>query len=165
MNRHLKTLLFCFFVIGINAGNSYAVFRLNVESLEGEDAIDFGRLKAMEDGGTPIPVTESKRVRLNVTTDLNQPYIVSQMVDREPVNTRGVPTPLSAFRVFATLNRGSGTNRMPNRIPLSTGETQIYLSDSAGEEAEMILQYDIEVPPFQRAGNYRTSITYRIVTV
>jgi len=97
MNRHLKTLLFCFFVIGINAGNSYAVFRLNVESLEGEDAIDFGRLKAMEDGGTPIPVTESKRVRLNVTTDLNQPYIVSQMVDREPEGRSDAVVGFSCF--------------------------------------------------------------------
>ena len=70
---------------------------------------------------------------------------------------------MSAIRFSLSETRTAGLNRFPNPVTLSTGEQELFLSDSSGSDEELLVTYAVQLPVGQRAGSYRTTVSYRAV--
>lgn len=70
---------------------------------------------------------------------------------------------MSAVLFSISGTRTSGLNRFPAPAPMSLGEQEIFLSDSAGTAEELLITYLVRLPAGQRAGSYRTTLSYRVV--
>ncbi|OGW72451.1 MAG: hypothetical protein A2Y02_01385 [Omnitrophica bacterium GWA2_52_12] len=144
--------------------SSRAEFALDVETIEGIQDLDFGAVETYSADGEPVSESVSRQILLTVRTDLHRPYRVTQILERQAVNEHSNAMKPETMQYHAVLRQGDGLLRAPNRRSLELGEQEIFLSNGAGDESEILIQYDLTVPPAGQAGYYRTSIRYRIYT-
>jgi len=135
--------------------------KLDVTLIGGGTSIDFGTLKNLTSDGTNVPAAASRQVRLTITPVGKKPYIVTQILHQDPNNEGGELLRPHSIRYRVNQEMGSGIVRTPNITPLSTGSQEIFISDSMGSPAILLIIYDFLVPPGQEAGTYNTLITYR----
>ncbi len=135
---------------------------LQVIVLEGGTSLDFGQLRSLDQEGAPLTDSSSRRVRLQVTHSGTRPFVLSQIVNREPVNQNGTQVPADAIRFRASIENGMGMLRTSQKEPLETGLQEIYDSDDNDQNVSILIVYDFLVPPGQKAGQYHASITYRV---
>ena len=135
---------------------------LQVTVLNGGTSLDFGQLRSLDNAGASLADSSSRRVRLQIINPTNRPYVVSQIVNMEPVNQNGTPLPGDAIRFRVELESGAGMIRTSERTPLEPGLQEIYDGDDKEQTASLLIIYDFQVPPGQKAGPYQASITYRL---
>ncbi len=143
---------------------SRAEFALDIEAVEGIQDLDFGAVESYSSDGEPVSESVSRQIRLTVRTDLHKPYRVTQILERQAVNENLNALKPETIQYHSVLRQGDGLLRAPNRRNMELGEQEIFLSSGAGDEAEILIQYDLTVPPAEQAGYYRTSIRYRLYT-
>lgn len=135
---------------------------LQVIVLEGGNSLNFGQLRSLDNEGAPLSETSSRRVRLQVMNPDMLSFVVSQIVNMEPVNQNGTPLPGDAIRFRAAIENGSGTLLSSQKAPLETGLQEIYESTDNDQNVSILIVYDFLVPPGQKAGQYQSSIAYRL---
>ncbi len=135
---------------------------LQVVFVEGGTAIDFGDLRSLDQNGDPSNDVEISQVRLIVTSTAGQSYIVTQTVNGDTVNQSGASLPPDAIRFRVQIENGGGLVRTPDMSPLGVGAQEIYFSDSLGQDASLLITYEIRVPGGQRAGRYYNTVNYRV---
>ncbi len=146
------------------AGPVWAEVTLQVTPVQGGASleVDFGTARSLGAEGEEESDTVIRQVRLNVTSNSGRPYQVFQRVNGPWTGPDGKEVPMSAVRFFISETRG-GTNRFPSSAPLDLGEQEIFLSDPSGPADELLLTYTVKLPVGQRAGSYRTTVSYRVV--
>lgn len=144
---------------------AWAEVTLRVTPVQGGAAleVDFGTARSLGPEGEPETEAVIRQVKLTVSSDSGRPYQVFQRVNGSWIGPDGKEIPLEAIRFSLSETRTSGSNRFPGPTPLSLGEQEIFLSDSSGSPDELLLTYAVKLPVGQRAGAYRTTVSYRVV--
>lgn len=162
-NRQFFTgiLAFCLLLL---CGNIAAAEMVDLEVMvvTGETGIDFGRLQSLDPSGDPVSDSAVRQVRLSVTSDTARPFVISQMLQDEPVNPNGTALAPQALRYTVTLEQGQGVIRTGNLEPLRPGTQEIYISSDNEERTVLLITYDFIVPAGQKAGRYQGMVTYRV---
>lgn len=135
---------------------------LQVIVLEGGNSLDFGHLRSLDNEGAPLSEASSRRVRLQVMNPDRLSFVISQIVNMEPVNQNGTSLSADAIRFRAGLENGAGTLLASQKELLQTGLQEIYESADNDQNMSLVIVYDFLVPPGQKAGQYQSSITYRL---
>ena len=135
---------------------------LQVMVLEGGNSLNFGQLRSLDNEGAPLSEASSRRVRVQVVNPDRRSFVVTQIVNMEPVNQNGTSLPPEAIRFRATVENGSGTILVSQKQPLEAGLQEIYESADNEQNISLLIIYDFLVPPGQKAGQYQSSITYRL---
>jgi hypothetical protein len=126
--------------------------------------VDFGTVRSLGPQGEPESEVVVRRVRLTIDSHSTGRYQVFQRMNAPWLNPAGKEFPLGAVRFFVSESPARGDVRVPNPTPLVVGDQEIYLSDAAGSDTELVITYSVQVPPGQQAGRYQTSVSYRVVT-
>jgi len=134
---------------------------LEAAVVTGESSIDFGNLRSLDENGDPIGDSAVRQVRLSVVSDLNRPYLITQMLQDYPTNPDGSALEQPAVRYSINVEQGRGIVRTGNLEPLRPGAQEIYISSDNEEQTVLVITYDFIVPPGQKAGRYQGIMTYR----
>jgi len=148
----------------IASGPARAEVTLQVTSVQGSASleVDFGTARGLGPEGEPGMEPVARQVRLSVSSDSGRPYRVFQRVNGPWSGPDGVEIPLGAIRFSISETQTSGSNRFPGPAPLSLGEQEIFLSDASGSAENLVISYVAQLPPGQRAGSYRTTVSYQV---
>jgi len=141
-----------------------AELTLQVTPVQDVRDVDFGQARSLGPQGEPEGSTVVRQVRLIVTSTSGRPYQIFQRVNEPWRSVAGEALPLESIRFYAARASTGGSIQVPNPTPLAVGEQELFLSDVAGSSDELLVTYAIQVPPGQRAGDYRTTMTYRVVS-
>lgn len=162
------------FVIGLAAAGialipgprAWASVTLQVIPVEGGNQfdLDFGTARSLGLNGEPEADVVVRQLRIIVTSTSSAQYQIFQGVDGSWVNLEEEPLILGAVRFFISGVKTDGIVRFPNPAPLSLGEQEIFLSNASGGSEEFLVTYTVRVPVGQRAGRYRTRLTFRVVS-
>ncbi len=125
--------------------------------IEGGGALSFGTFRA--DSGR-----SERRVQLKVTSNLEQPYQISQIVSRKMSNESGKAVPEDAFQ-FRAQRATSGSVLTGVYEPVREGEVVVYRSDDKGTPEDLLLEYFLEMPSNAAAGAYSTELSYSITAL
>ena len=138
---------------------------LQVTSVQGGAAleVDFGTAQSLGSEGEPAAEPVVRQTRLSVSSNSGRPYRIFQRVNGPWTGPGAVEIPLSAIRFSVTETQTGGSNRFPTPSPLSFGEQEIFLSDSTGSAENLVITYVMQLPPGQRAGSYRATVSYQVV--
>lgn len=137
---------------------------LQVTSVQGGASleVDFGTARSLGSEGELGPEPVIRQVRLSVSSDSGRPYRVFQRVNGPWSGSNGMEIPFSAIRFSISETQTGGSNRFPGPAPLSLGEQEIFLSDASGSPENLVVTYLAQMPPGQRAGIYRTTVSYQV---
>lgn len=124
--------------------------------------VDFGTARSLGPSGELETDEVVRQVRLDVSSDSGRPYRVYQRVNGPWTGPAGEEIPPSAIR-FLISDVRTGINRFPSASPLAVGEQELFVSDQSGSAESLVITYVVKLPPGQRAGNYRTTVSYRVV--
>ena len=124
--------------------------------------MDFGTARSLGPDGELESDDVVRQVRLDVSSDSGRTYRVFQQVNGPWTGPAGEEIPLSSIH-FLIAEIRSGFNRFPGLAPLSLGEQEIFVSDQSGSPETLLITYQVKLPPGQRAGSYRTNVSYRVV--
>jgi hypothetical protein len=113
--------------------------------------------------GTVSPPSVVRRVKLTIQNTSGGRYQVFQRVNAPWTTPSGATFPLEAVRFFVSETVPKGDVRLPNPIPLEMRDQELYISDSAGSSTELIITYIVQTPVEQSAGEYHTTLSYRVV--
>ena len=160
------------FALAILLSHSFPVqaqddIMLTVSFVGGGDGLDFGRLRNLENDGSPARESAMRQARLNIQPvgGSTKPYIVTQILQQAPTSQAGGTAFSDSILYRVQEETGSGTVRVPSQIPLSPGEEEIYRSNPNGGESQLLITYDIETSSDQEAGSYAGTLMYRVSTV
>ena len=109
--------------------------------------------------------SRSVRVAVNVFSNLDRPYHVTQMIRRPLVNVEGSAIPDPNFLVSAhDAGRGrAGPVRPTAMIPGRA--TTLYTSDERGKSDAFKADYTLTVTPETPAGDFATDIVYTVTSL
>ena len=152
-------------IFGMAGGTARAEVTLQVTSVQGGAAleVDFGTARSLEPEGEPVTGPLVRQTRLSVSSTSGRPYRVFQRVNGPWTGPGEIEIPLSAVRFSISETQTGGTNRFPAPASLSLGEQEIFLSDATGSAENLVITYVMQLPPGQRAGSYRTTVSYQVV--
>ncbi len=147
------------------AGTARAEVTLQVTSVQGGAAleVDFGTARGLGPEGETAAEPVVRQTRLSVSSGSGRPYRVFQRVNGPWTGPDGTEIPLSAIRFSISETQTGGSNRFPSPSSLSLGEQEIFLSDPSGSAETLVITYLMQLPPAQRAGIYRTTVSYQAV--
>lgn len=149
----------------IGSGTARAEVTLQVTSVQGGASleVDFGTARGLGPEGEPGTEPMVRQTKLTVSSNSGRSYRVFQRVNGPWAGPDGVEIPLGAVRFSISETRTGGSNRFPGPSPLSLGEQEIFLSDASGSAEDLVITYVVQLPPGQRAGIYRTTVSYQAV--
>jgi hypothetical protein len=126
------------------------------------DAIAFGAVTQPAPGAED---SRSVRVAVNVFSNLDRPYHVTQMIRRPLSNVDGAAIPDPQFLVSASdAGRGhAGPVRPTAMIPGRA--TTLYTSDQRGKSDAFKADYTLTVTPETPAGDFSTEIVYTVTSL
>ena len=126
------------------------------------ESIAFGAITQPAPGDR---TARSVKVSLNVFSNLDRPYQVTQLV-RQPLSTAaGSTIPAAQFLVTAhDAARGQLVPIQPTAI-LPGAATTLYISDSRGKSDAFLADYSLTVTPETPAGNFHTEIVYTVTSL
>ena len=147
------------------AGTAYADVTLTVTSLEGGRDVDFGDLRSLGPDGEPEADTAVRRVRLTVASTSSGTYKVFMRVNEPWKNLSGGELAMEKVQFFVSEASAGATARFPNPTPMSLGEQEIlfFQNEPAGTTTSVVT-YTLPIPVGQQAGNYRTTLSFRVVS-
>jgi hypothetical protein len=137
---------------------------MEVSTVEGENAIDFGVLDSVPSESAYGNTADLRQVRLVVPNGIGQTFIISQTLQTEPRNQKGTRCPYNAIEFYVTLVSGNGSVRVVNRTGLQPGEQDLFISDPTGDPVTLLITYNLLMPEYQQAGRYYSTINYKIKT-
>ncbi len=146
------------------AGPAGAAVTLSITSLQGGRDIDFGNARSLGPEGQLESDTVVRQVRVTITSTAGKPYQIFQEVHEPWRNLAGEELPLENAQFFISGSSTGATVRFPNPAPVVLGEQEIFLSDGTGSSDQFVITYTIRVPPGQQAGDYRTNLSFRVVS-
>ena len=151
-------------IFGMAAAPAGAEVTLQVTSVQGVASleVDFGTARSVGPEAELGAEGLVRQVRLSISSDSGRPYRVVQRVNGPWSGPDGQEIPLSAVRFSLSETGTGGSNRFPGPAPLSLGEQEIFLSDSSGSPEELVITYAVQMPAGQRAGPYRTTVSYHV---
>ncbi len=146
-------------------GAARAEVTLQVTPVQGGAAleVDFGTTRSLGPEGQEETETVIRQVRLSITSSSGHVYQVFQRVNGPWVGPDGKTIPLESVEFLLAETKTSGTNRFPSPAPMSMGDQEIFLSDPTGTSEDLLITYTVKLPPGQRAGRYRTTLSYRVM--
>ena len=137
---------------------------LTVNFVGGGGSLDFGRLRNLDENGTTTAESSTRQVRLVIqpTQGNVRPYIVTQILSSEFTQEAGGAAPANSVLFRVEEESGSGEVRVPDQVPLTVGEQEIYRSSPTGGSSQLLITYDLTASPDQQAGTYNGIIDYRV---
>ena len=146
------------------SGRALAEVTLQVTPAQGGASleVDFGTVRSLGPDGELETDEVVRQVRLEISSDGGAPYRVYQRVNGPWTGPAGEEIPLSAIRFLLSETQG-GSNRFPNPAPISLGDQEIFVSDPSGSAETLVITYRLQLPPAQRSGSYRTTVSYQVV--
>lgn len=146
-------------------GSAGADVTLQVTSLQGSRDIDFGNARSLGSEGELESDVVIRQVRITITSTSSNRYQVFQRINEPWRALSGEDLPMENVQFFISEAAAGGTVRFPNPTPMSVGEQEIFLSsDNPGSSEEFLITYTIQVPPGQQTGDYRTTLSFRVVS-
>lgn len=164
MNRNKYLIIFIMTSFLALSHQAIAQVTLETRPIRGGFDLDFGTASSLGPNGEPESDTIVQEVRVTITNPAGGRYQVFQSFLGPMLNERGEAMPFEAVDFFITNARTAGIVRFPNPTPIRIGEEEIFLSNEQGSNEEFIIRYTIHVPVGQRAGRYRTNVTFRVVS-
>lgn len=152
---------------GTIAAPAYAGVALQVSIVDGQksNTVDFGNVPSLtagsEAGANTVVV---RRVRLTISSSSLGRYQILQQPNGPWTNPMGEEFPFESVLFNVTETAPKGDVRVPNPTPMRSGEQDLYLSSASGEDTELLITYTAQAPEGQKAGRYRTSVSYRVVS-
>ena len=126
------------------------------------DAIAFGAITQPAPGDED---SRSVRVAVNVFSNLDRPYHVTQMIRRPLVNGEGSAIPDPHFLVSAhDAARGQAGPVRPTAMIPGRAIT-LYTSDERGKSDAFKADYTLTVTPETPAGDFATEIVYTVTSL
>ena len=161
----MKRRAFLALALWLWSAPAWAEVALQVTPVQGGASleVDFGTARSLGSEGEEESDTVIRQVRLTIRSDSSRPYQVFQRVNGPWIGPDGKEIPMSAVQFFLSETRSNGSNQFPGSTPLAVGDQEIFLSDSSGTAEEFLVTYIVKLPPGQRAGSYRTTVSYRVV--
>jgi hypothetical protein len=145
--------------------HAQAEVTLRLSAVEGGRDLNFGTAHSFGERGNRTTERILRQIRVTINSTGNERYQLFQRVNRPWVNDRGERLPIESVKFFITETAGNGEiNRFPNPSRLSSGEREIFLSNSSGGSEDFLITYTVQLPVGQQAGRYRTNLTFRVVS-
>ncbi|HXV18538.1 MAG TPA: hypothetical protein VD883_00495, partial [Candidatus Omnitrophota bacterium] len=132
------------------------ILHLDIKMEEGT-RISFGKFKEQGDA-------RQRTVKLAVHSNLGQPYQVSQILSRDLTNPEGTTIPAENFTYYGE-GAQTGSIRAQSPFPVESGESVVFVSDSAGTPETLNLYYSLNLPGGVKSGDYSSDIKYSITTL
>ena len=146
-------------------GAARAEVTLQVTSLQGSRDVDFGNTRSLGPEGEMESDTVIRQVRVTITSTSTSRYQVFQRINEPWRNLAGEELPMENVQFFISDASAGSTVRFPNPTPMSAGEQEIFLSaENPADSEEFLVTYTLRVPPGQQAGDYRTTMSFRVVS-
>lgn len=170
-NRKVRNHAFFLWMIFLagGAGTHFALAQseditLTASFVGGGNSLDFGRLRNLQEDGSPAAESSTRQVRLAIqpATGVVRPYLVTQILSSEVTQESGGAAPTDSILFRVEEESGSGDIRVPNETPLTVGEQELYRSAPAGGASQLLITYDLTASPDQEAGSYHGVIDYRV---
>ncbi len=114
--------------------------------------------------GEPQSDSVVRQVQLRITSDSSAPYQVFQRINGPWRNLAGTELPVENIRFVVSGSTTGGQIRHPTPTRLVVGEQELFLSNSSGGDETLLITYTVQVPLGQKTGQYRTTLTYRVVS-
>ena len=142
----------------------WAEVTLQVKPLQGDASleVDFGTARSLGSKGEEETDAVNRQVKLTISSDSSGPYQLFQRVNGPWTGPDGKEIPMSAVEFFVSDTPANSSNRFPGSAPLSLGEQEILLVPD-GSASTPLITYTLKLPKGQRAGSYRTTLSYRVV--
>lgn len=146
-------------------GPAGAEVTLTVASLQGARDVDFGNTRSLGPAGEPESDTVVRQVRLTVASTSARRYQLFQRINEPWRNLAGEELPMENVQFYVSEASPGSTVRFPSPTPMSAGEQEIILSaENPRDSEEFLVTYTVRVPPGQQAGDYRTTLSFRVVS-
>jgi len=138
---------------------SFAVFDLNVTPSDGGFDLRFPRISATD-------FKQTKEITLRMTSNIGKQYRISQQVIKPLSTFDGTTIPEEQFKMYPLVNSNSrGTLLYREEAPVSTFDTILYTSDTAGNSDSFRLVYTLTPFANQVAGTYYGRIAYILTPI
>lgn len=126
------------------------------------EAIAFGAITQPTPGGA---TERSVNVSVNVFSNLDRPYHVTQLVRQPLSSASGSTIPDGQFLVSARdASRGQLGPVQPMAV-VPGAATTLYISDSRGKSDAFLANYTLQVTPETPAGDFQTEIVYTVTSL
>lgn len=132
------------------------LFDLSVEVVGGGDALDFGEVGHGEN-------PSRKELVVGMRTNLRRPYQIVQEAFGPLQNEQGFEIPSDRFTCVTygfTGNKTKGELGAKEPTPVAADPLVLFLSDEAGSGDYFTVGYDVVPLKEQRAGEYKTVLTF-----
>ncbi len=165
MRRRTLLLLCAAAVIGWVGGPAWAGVSLQVSPVQGGASleVDFGTARSLGADGEEESDTVIRQVKLKISSDSSRSYRVLQRMNGPWAGPDGKEIPVGTVQLSVSESGTGGTNRFPTPSTISLGEQEIFLSSPSGAAEDLLLTYTVKIPVGQRAGSYRTTVSYQVV--
>ena len=157
-------LCLCLMMSGLaQLGQAQEELALTVAFVGGGNSLDFGRLRNLQEDGTPATESSTRQVRLTIQPVQGnvRPYIVTQVLTSGLTQETGVNADPKGILYRVEEESGAGEIRVTSETHLNVGEQEIYRSAPTGGSAVLLITYDLSATPEQEAGSYQGMMDYR----
>ncbi len=135
---------------------------LTVTPLRGGRDIDFGNARSMGPEGEPAPAMDTlQQVQVAVNSTTTNRYQVFIRINDRWRNLAGEELPMENVQFFISDAGAGATVRFPNPTAMALGEQEILQSD---QSEAFLITFIVRVPHGQQAGDYRTTLSFRVVS-
>lgn len=146
-------------------GPARAAVTLTAAPQQGGRNIDFGDADSLGPNGEPESDTVTRQVRISIASTSSSSYKVFMRINEPWRNLPGEELPMENVQFFVSEASAGAVVRFPNPTPMTVGEQEILLFQNAPDgTTTSVVNYTIHVPVGQEAGDYRTTVSFRVVS-
>ena len=143
------------FTTGLATVAAERVFDIAVETEIGVGIIEFRDLK-------PREPPKTYEVAIDIMTNIDKQYQVTQKVTSELVNKEGQVIPQEYFTLRTESVDTKGILKFAQNSPAKKGDTVLFISDRDGSPDSFKVIYELTCPADVKAGDYSTSVVYSL---
>ena len=112
---------------------------------------------------SPLEAPKKDEVTIEIKTNLNKPYQVTQKIYSELINKEGGNIPSKYFTFYTQGTDTKGKLEFTDKSEVKKGETILFISDERGSPDKFKITYELTCPEKALAGDYSTRVTYSLL--
>lgn len=135
---------------------------LTVTPVRGFRDIHFGNVRSMGSQGEPVDAADAiQQVKVSVSSTTSDRYQVFIRFNDRWKNPAGDELPFENVQFYVSDASANATVRFPNATAMTAEEKEILQSN---QSETFFITFIVQVPHAQQAGDYRTTLSFRVVS-
>ncbi|MEW6075372.1 MAG: hypothetical protein AB1530_03595 [Candidatus Omnitrophota bacterium] len=110
----------------------------------------------------PLEPPQKSEVEIEIHSNVGKKYQMTQKVISELTDKEGHVIADKFFTIQMEDARTKGQLKIPEKTPVTRGDTVLFVSDNKGSPDAFKLVYELQLPLDYRAGDYSTRIVYSL---